>query len=112
MKTARAGKSILKVAVLVLVLGFMVTSATQATAGVVIRAKVGPVTVKVGHQGRRSCGPVYVHHTYRHRRSCRRTTVVVERPVYYGAEAVWVPGHYKVKWNGRRKWVPGHWRLI
>ncbi len=112
MKTARASKSILKVAVLVLVLGFMVTSATQAAAGVVIRAKVGPVTVKVGPRGHGCCGPVYVHHTYRHRRTCRRTTVVVERPYRCGPEAVWVPGHYKVKWNGRRKWVPGHWRLI
>ncbi len=111
MKTARARQSILKAAVLVLVLGFMVTGATQAAASVVVRAKVGPVSVRVGNQGRSCCGPVYVHKTYRHRRSCRRT-VVVARPAYCGAEAVWVPGHYKVKWNGRRKWVPGHWRLI
>jgi len=108
MKTRRTSNAMLKAATLVLVLGFMVTGASQASAKVVVRAKVGPVTVKVGQKGH-NCGRSYrgcSHRPYRTR------TVVVREPRSCRSEAVWVPGHWKVKWNGRRKWVPGHWRLI
>lgn len=111
MKSRRASRRMLMAVTLVLALGFMVAGANQAAAKVVVRAKVGPVYVKVGGNNYRHHGPRVVYtRPYRPARACGTTVVVEPRP--YRTEAVWVPGHWKVKWNGRRKWVPGHWALI
>ncbi len=114
MKTRRIGRDgILKGAVLVLALSFLMVAATQVGAAVVVRAKVGPVSVRIGQTGWNygHGGSSHVYRVNRHRRS-HRAVVVVERDRRYRSEVVWVPGHYVIKRNGHRKWVRAHWKLI
>jgi len=110
MQTERKSRRILVAAILVLALGFLAGGADQAAAKVVVRAKVGPVTVKVG-SGHSCCTTTYVRRSHR-RCGNHARTVVVSRPRPVRREAVWMPGHFKVNRCGYRKWVPGHWRLV
>jgi len=111
MRTEQKSRRILVAAALVLALGFMVGGAQQASAKVIVRAKMGPVSVKVGGGGHGYYQSNHVGRSHRGCRTCSQTVVVrQQRPCR--REAVWVPGHYKVTQCGYRKWVEGRWRLI
>lgn len=109
MKTEQNSRRILVAAALVL--GFLVGGSGQASAKVIVRAKMGPVSVKVGGGGHGYYTDTHVRRSHRGCRTCSQTVVVrKQRPCH--REAVWVPGHFKVNRYGYRKWVEGHWRLI
>lgn len=99
-----------------LALLFMVV-ASQAQAGLVIRADLGPVTVRVGS----GYGPVLPHGggwaVVKDRSCCDsarhyggQVVVVSERHRRHHQHMVWVPGHYTAKRHGCRNWVPGRWQ--
>ena len=97
----------------VLILAALTILPAVATAGVMVKAKMGPVTIRVGDQPQvrvlTSCG-------------APRGTVVVDRcgtalvmPQRHGhghRDRVWIPAHYKIDRHGCRSWVPGHWKRI
>ncbi len=101
---------VLKGVVFTLALGFLMLATAQVQASVVVRAKVGPVSVRVGNAGWNygHGGSAHVYRVSRHRRG-PGVTVIVARPRYRNRDTVWVPGHYVIKRNGHRKWVRGHY---
>ncbi|MGD9547954.1 MAG: hypothetical protein AB7V45_10475 [Candidatus Krumholzibacteriia bacterium] len=95
-----------------LIMACLVILPATASAGVLVKARVGPVTVRVGDRPQvrilSSCG------------APRRTvvvdrcgTVVVEPHRHrHHRDRAWIPGHYKIDRHGCRSWVPGHWKRI
>ena len=99
-----------------LALLFMV-AASQAQAGLVVRADFGPVTVRLGsgHGGMLPHGGGWV--VVKDQSCCEsarhyggQVVVVSERHRRHHQHMTWVPGHYTAKRHGCRNWVPGHWR--
>ncbi len=114
MKTRQAGSnSVLKGAVIILALSFLMMATTEAGASIVVRAKAGPVSVRIGNAGltHGHGGPAHVYRVSRNRRGSG-AIVMIEQPCRCRRDVVWVPGHFVTKRHGHRKWVRGHWRGI
>lgn len=94
----------------------LVLAAPQAQAGLVVRADLGPVTVRVdsGH-GPSLPGSGWM--VVRDGSCCaaardfgRQVVVVSDGHRRHHRHMVWVPGHFTAKRHGCRNWVPGHWK--
>lgn len=95
----------------------LLAAAPQAKAGLVIRADLGPVTVRV-NDGR--CAPALPAGDWvvaRDRSCCSaarayggQVVLVSGHRHRHHQHMVWVPGHLTAKHRGCRTWVPGHWQ--